>query len=75
MATPSTKPATKHQRAEQGQGEKDEPGINTAGSPQFHRLGGLNRRDRRAGDPPLHDMGDDEQLNDDQDKGASGAIL
>ena len=66
MTAPATEPSSENRGRCQSQDEEDEPGREHSVLHRLHRFRWFDRSDRRARDQPLHDVCDDQKLNDDQ---------
>ena len=62
MTTPSADKASEDQRGQDRQSKKDKTGVDRSALERVHSFRGFDRRNRFAHDPPLDDVGDHEQI-------------
>ena len=76
MTTPAADKTSEDQGRQDRQGKKDKPGVDRPPLERVHGLGGLNRGNGLARDPPLDDVGDHQQIQENErGRRASGWFL
>ena len=66
MTAPATDEATEDKRGEDRKYKKDEPGINRAVLERVHRFRRLDRRNGLTCEPPLNNVRDHQEIQDNQ---------